>query len=77
MPCPARSPPAPQPSAAAPTLLLLSPLGCQELRVPGQVLTGTPGAGCEVRVPPAPRTALPLCFLFFCQPEAACVSGCF
>lgn len=54
----------------------------QPLEVPGVRGAGVgahqyPRAGREVRVLPAPHTALPWCFLFFCQPEAACVSGCF
>lgn len=55
----------------------LQPLGAPGTQSAGAGACRHPGAGREVRVLPAPRAALPRCFLFFCQPEAACVSGCF
>lgn len=57
MSCLARRLPVHQPSAAAPSLLLCSPSGRQELRVPGRELAGTPGLGvrsecCQRRARP-------------------------
>ena len=68
VPCPARNPhPLQQPPASSSA----APWGA------GAGAHQHPGAGREVRVPSVPRTALLQCFLFFSQPEAACVSGCF